>query len=70
MADWKNTSYSPTKSWDEIKRETADREFEKKYPGKWWEPIFYVVAYGGALLALAGCALWFLAWMLSAPFAG
>jgi hypothetical protein len=69
MADWNKTSYPPMKSWDEIKRENADREFDRRYPTKWWEPAFFAVVYGGALLALAGCALWLLGWVLSAPFA-
>ncbi len=41
MADWKKTSYSPMKSWDQLKRDQAHANLEKLMPKKWWHDLVF-----------------------------
>ena len=63
---WNGTGYSPSKAWAEIQRKDSAREFEAKYPTKWWETPVYTTA---GLLLLGGlllCAFWLLQFLAQA----
>jgi hypothetical protein len=66
---WSGSGYSPEKAWGKITQAEADREFERKHPLKWWEPIYFSVWGWLVILLLVGSAAGLFFWILSAPFA-
>lgn len=57
MKDWTKTEYGTPKSWDEIQREKAKEDFERKYPSKWWHDAVFSVTGWAVILALVASVI-------------
>lgn len=68
-AKWNGSGYSPEKAWNKIKRDEAEREFDRKHPLTQWDRIRIPLTLAALVICGLVCAGGLLLWLFSAPFA-